>query len=174
MSRIEAGRIRLARQSVVVDDAVGKALKLVLEPIRAKNLDIVADPAPEARVAADDQALQQILVNLLQNAVKFTPEGGRITVRTRPAGDAVNIFVGDSGIGIPKEALHKLGRPFEQVEAEFSKTHRGSGLGLAIARSLSELHGGALRIRSQEGVGTIVLVRLPRSQPGAASAGTVH
>ena len=67
-----------------------------------------------------------------------------------------------TGIGIPRDALGKLGRPFEQVETEFSKTHKGSGLGLAIARSLSELHGGGLRIRSLPGLGTVVMVHLPR------------
>ena len=67
----------------------------------------------------------------------------------------------DTGIGIPKEALGKLGRPFEQVESQLTKSHQGSGLGLAIARSLTELHGGTMRIRSTPGRGTIVLVRLP-------------
>ena len=114
-------------------------------------------------VPADERALHQILVNLLQNATKFTSDGGCITVRTRQAGDAINLYVEDNGIGIPEHALQKLGRPFEQVETEFSKSYKGSGLGLAIARSLTELHGGALRIRSQEGVGTIVLVHLPIS-----------
>ena len=84
-------------------------------------------------------------------------------MRTRPARDAINIYVEDNGIGIPEHALHKLGRPFEQVETEFSKSYKGSGLGLAIARSLTELHGGTLRIKSQEGIGTIVLVHLPIS-----------
>jgi two-component system cell cycle sensor histidine kinase PleC len=116
---------------------------------------------------ADERALHQILVNLLQNAVKYTPEGGRIGVRTRPAGGAVHIYVEDTGIGIPKDAIRKLGQPFEQVETEFNRRYKGSGLGLAIARSLSELHGGGLRIRSQEGIGTIVLVRLPLGQPSA-------
>jgi two-component system cell cycle sensor histidine kinase PleC len=73
----------------------------------------------------------------------------------------VNIYVEDTGIGIPKEALSKLGRPFEQVENQFTKTHKGSGLGLAIARSLIELHNGTMRIRSTPGAGTVVLVRLP-------------
>ena len=85
-------------------------------------------------------------------------------MRTRQAGNAVNIYVEDNGIGIPDHALHKLGQPFEQVETEFSKSYKGSGLGLAIARSLTELHGGTLRIKSQEGVGTIVLVHLPLTE----------
>ena len=82
-------------------------------------------------------------------------------MRARAVGSDVNIAIEDTGIGIPKDALKKLGRPFEQVESQLTKTHRGSGLGLAIAKSLSELHGGAMRIRSTLGVGTIVLVRLP-------------
>jgi two-component system, cell cycle sensor histidine kinase PleC len=162
MSRIEAGRVLLTRRPVRVDDVVAKAMVFVSEQARSKNLDVVVEKLPQATVPADERALQQILVNLLQNAVKFTPDGGRITVRTRSAGEAVNIYVEDAGIGIPKEALRKLGRPFEQVETEFSRSHKGSGLGLAIARSLCELHGGSLRIRSQQGVGTIVLVHLPR------------
>lgn len=162
MSRIEAGRVRLSRQSVQVDAVIAKALVFVSELARSKNLELVVEKQPHISISADERALQQILVNLLQNAVKFTPDGGRITVRARQAGGAVNIFVEDAGIGIPKDAIHKLGRPFEQVETEFTRTYKGSGLGLAIARSLAELHGGSLRIRSQPGVGTIVLVHLPR------------
>jgi two-component system cell cycle sensor histidine kinase PleC len=97
----------------------------------------------------------------LSNAVKFTPEGGSITVRARTAGGNVSIAIEDTGIGIPKESLKNLGKPFEQVESQYTRRHRGSGLGLAIAKSLTELHGGAMRIRSTLGVGTIVLVRLP-------------
>ncbi len=173
MSRIEAGRVRLARQPVAVADAIAKALKLVSEQARAKGLVVKIESAPSLTVFADERGLQQIFVNLLQNAVKFTPEGGRVTVRTRPAAGAVNIYVEDTGIGIPKEALHKLGQPFEQVETKAHRTHKGSGLGLAIARSLSELHGGGLRIRSQEGVGTIVLVHLPVTEPSLAFQGTM-
>jgi two-component system cell cycle sensor histidine kinase PleC len=72
------------------------------------------------------------------------------------------IAIEDTGIGIPSDALKNLGRPFEQVESQFTKSHQGSGLGLAIAKSLVELHGGAMRIRSTLGIGTVVGVRLPR------------
>ena len=78
-------------------------------------------------------------------------------------GKVITFSVADSGIGIPREALNKLGRPFEQVSNQFTKNHRGSGLGLAIANSQATLHGGAMRIRSKEGRGTIVSVRLPAS-----------
>jgi two-component system cell cycle sensor histidine kinase PleC len=165
MSRIEAGRTSLKKQPLEVHASINRAIKLVSEQIRGKNLSVSVDVNPEDIVVpADERALHQILVNLLQNATKFTSEGGCITVRTRQAGKAVNIYVEDNGIGIPAHALHKLGRPFEQVETEFSKSYKGSGLGLAIARSLTELHGGSLRIKSQEGVGTIVLVHLPLTE----------
>jgi two-component system cell cycle sensor histidine kinase PleC len=161
MSRIEAGRIDLTRKPVALDEVVARATKLVSELARSKDLSLIVDGLPGLTIPADERALQQIIVNLLQNAVKFTGAGGTVALRARRAATGVNIYVEDTGIGIPKEALGKLGRPFEQVETEFNKTYKGSGLGLAIARSLSELHGGSLRIRSQEGVGTIVMVHLP-------------
>ena len=93
--------------------------------------------------------------------MKFTPDGGAVTVRGRARGGIVTIAIEDNGIGIPKKALRKLGRPFEQVESQLTKRHQGSGLGLAIAKSLTEMHGGAMRIRSKLGTGTMVVVRLP-------------
>jgi two-component system cell cycle sensor histidine kinase PleC len=105
--------------------------------------------------------LKQIVLNLLSNSVKFTAQGGRIVIRGRATGARITIAIADSGIGIPKDALAKLGRPFEQVESQLTKSHQGSGLGLAIAKSLTELHGGTMRIRSRTGRGTVVLLRLP-------------
>ena len=110
---------------------------------------------------ADPRLLKQIVLNLLSNAVKFTPEGGRITIRARATSAGVSIAIADSGIGIPKDAVTRLGRPFEQVESQLTKSHQGSGLGLAIAKSLTELHHGTMRIRSTLGRGTMVLLRLP-------------
>lgn len=166
MSRIEAHRVRLSRCDISVASAVDAAVTLMAEPARAKSLAVTVDVVGDLRVLADERVLRQILSNLLQNAVKFTPSGdGHILVKARPAGDAVHIFVEDSGIGIPKAALRRLGSPFQQVETNLTRTHKGSGLGLAIARSMAELHGGSLRIRSEEGLGTIILVRLPAPTP---------
>ena len=116
----------------------------------------------------DRRALKQVMLNLLSNAVKFTPQGGRIRLRARASGSAIVFTVADSGIGIPREALKKLGRPFEQVSNQFTKSHRGSGLGLAITSSLASLHGGRMRIRSRVGHGTVVSVRLPTEPPAPA------
>jgi two-component system, cell cycle sensor histidine kinase PleC len=161
MSRIEAGRVSIERRHVSIDTALADAMRLIAPAAEAKKLTITADGMPGSTVSADPRALQQIVLNLLQNAVKFTSEGGNVHLKARLAGDAINIYVEDDGIGIPKDAMPKLGRPFEQVEGEMTKTYKGSGLGLAIARSLAELHGGSLRIRSGVGCGTIVMVHLP-------------
>ena len=122
--------------------------------------------AESVTLNADRRAIKQILINRLSNAVKFTDTGGRISVRARKVSGALVFTIEDTGCGIPKEALKKIGQPFEQVENQFTKSHAGSGLGLAISRSLTQLHGGALKIRSTEGVGTIVSVRIPERTDG--------
>ena len=161
MSKIEAGRIRLDFEQVRLGRFLNDTMRVVSARADDKQIELTADIAKGIRVRADQRLLKQIVLNLLSNAVKFTPEGGRITVRARASANFVRIAIVDTGIGIPRAALAKLGRPFEQVESQFTKSHQGSGLGLAIARSLTELHGGTLRIRSTPGRGTLVLLRLP-------------
>src|ERR1700674_1706707 len=165
MSKIEAGRIRLELEEVELDRILADAMRVVSGRAEDKRLTLSSLLTPGIRLRADRRALKQIGLNLLSNAVKFTPECGRVTVRGRQAGACVLIAITDTGIGISREALKKLGRPFEQVESQLTKTHHGSGLGLAIAKSLVELHGGTMRIRSTLGTGTTVLVRLPVAGP---------
>jgi two-component system cell cycle sensor histidine kinase PleC len=161
MSKIEAGRLKLDLEQVELARELDDALRVVTTRAEAKSLSVTAKIAAGVGLKADRRALKQIVLNLLSNAVKFTPENGRITVRGRPARSGVVIGIHDSGIGIARDALKKLGRPFEQVESQLTKTQHGSGLGLAIAKSLVELHGGTMRIRSIPGAGTSVVVRLP-------------
>jgi two-component system cell cycle sensor histidine kinase PleC len=161
MSRIEAGRLVLDLEELVLDDLVEESIRIVSAQASTQKIDVRSEVGANLRLAGDRRAIKQIMLNLLSNAVKFTPAGGHITVRARSTGSAVTFSVEDTGIGIPKEALRKLGRPFEQVENQFTKSHRGSGLGLAITSSLVALHGGAMRIRSREGHGTVVSVRFP-------------
>jgi two-component system cell cycle sensor histidine kinase PleC len=161
MSKIEAGRIRLDLEPVRLGRFLNDTMRVVAPRAEDKRLELAADIGRGIRVKADQRLLKQIVLNLLSNAVKFTTEGGRITVRARAAGGWVRIAIADTGIGIPRDALAKLGRPFEQVESQLTKSHQGSGLGLAIAKSLTELHGGTLRVRSKPGSGTLVQVRLP-------------
>ncbi len=161
MSKIEAGRTNLEPELIDLNSFLPDIMRIVATRSDEKRLTLNAEIEPSIRLRADRRTVKQIVINLLSNAVKFTPDGGRVTVRARVVGSFVSIAIEDTGIGIPKEALKNLGKPFEQVENQLTKTHRGSGLGLAIAKSLSELHGGAMRIRSTLGAGTIVLVRLP-------------
>jgi two-component system cell cycle sensor histidine kinase PleC len=161
MSKIEAGRIRPALSEIRIGRLLNDAMRVVSARADDKRLTLTADIAHGIRVIADARLLKQIVLNLLSNAVKFTPEGGHVIVRARSSGTQARIVIMDTGIGIPKEALARLGRPFEQVESHITKTHQGSGLGLAIAKSLTELHGGTMRIRSTPGRGTLVLLRMP-------------
>ncbi len=161
MSKIEAGRIRLDFEDLSIDTLLNEAMRVVAARAQNKQLQLSARISPELRLRADRRALKQIALNLLSNAVKFTPVGGRVTVRGRATDHCITLAIADTGIGIAKDALARLGRPFEQVESQLTKSHQGSGLGLAISKSLVELHGGRMRIRSTLGKGTLVVVRLP-------------
>ena len=172
MSKIEAGRIRLDAEEIDLDGLLAESMRIVSQRADDKGLTLTAKIAPEIRLCGDRRSMKQIALNLLSNAVKFTPEGGRVTVRARAAQGIVTIAIADNGIGIAKEALERLGRPFEQVDAQFTKRHEGSGLGLAIAKSLIQLHGGSMHIRSTLDKGTTVLVRLPVSAIFRASSDT--
>jgi two-component system cell cycle sensor histidine kinase PleC len=161
MSRIEAGRQRLQFAVVDLNRILQDSMRVLSARAQDKGVALTARIADEVTFMGDRRAVKQILLNLLSNAVKFTPEGGEVTVRGRSSHASVFISIRDTGIGIPRVALGSLGRPFEQVEGQLAKSYQGSGLGLAIAKSLVELHGGTMRIRSTVGIGTIVVVRMP-------------
>jgi two-component system cell cycle sensor histidine kinase PleC len=161
MAKIEAGQMRLQREDVDLAPLLEETLRLVAIQAENKGIEVKPRISPKLSLNADRRAMKQILLNLLSNAVKFTETGGRILVRARKTSCAVTLTIEDTGIGIPKALLSRIGQPFEQVQNQFSKSTGGSGLGLAISRSLAELHGGAMKVRSTEGVGTIVSIRVP-------------
>jgi two-component system, cell cycle sensor histidine kinase PleC len=163
MSKIEAGRMKLDMEPLDLSRTLAESLRVVSGRAQDKSLVLDADIEQSIPVVADRRATKQILVNLLSNAVKFTPEGGKIVVRSHVLDDRIVFLIADSGIGIAPQSLLRLGRPFEQVESQLTKTYHGSGLGLAIARSLAHLHGGSMKLRSRLGTGTVVRVTLPRS-----------
>ena len=161
MSKIEAGRFSLDRETIDLAPLILEAVRVISLQAEKKAIAIDTNIADAMTLDGDRRAIKQIAINLLSNAVKFTGQGGRIAVRARKTSGAITLTIEDNGCGIPAEALKKLGKPFEQVQNQFSKSHSGSGLGLAISRSLAQLHGGALKIRSTHGAGTIVSVRIP-------------
>ncbi len=163
MSKIEAGRIGLQFEPIDLGEIVDDSLRIVTPSATERHIDVKRTGLAHLRMKADRRAVKQILLNLLSNAVKFTPENGKITVRLAKTDDTARISIADTGIGIPAAKLTTLGRPFEQVQNQLTKSHKGSGLGLAISRSLVEMHGGGFKIKSKEGKGTTVICSLPLS-----------
>lgn len=165
MSKIEAGRMLLESETLSVDAALDEVMRLVGPRAFEGRVAIEREVPHGLSLWGDRRAFKQVLINLLSNAIKFTPEGGKVTVSTAVSQGLMTISIRDTGIGIPSRDIEKLGRPFEQVENQFTKTKGGSGLGLAISKSFVELHGGTLTIKSIVGQGTDVMVSFPVSAP---------
>ena len=161
MSKIEAGKIDLEISQFELPGVIDEVLRLVSSRAAEGKISIERDVKKIPALQADRRALKQVFINIMSNAVKFTPEGGKVKITATHDRDIVRIQFSDSGIGIPQRDIDKLGRPFEQLENQFTKTKGGSGLGLAISKSLIDLHGGKLVITSKEGRGTTVTVDLP-------------
>jgi cell cycle sensor histidine kinase DivJ len=161
MSKIEAERFQLQIEALDARDPLSAALRLMRVQADEAGLSLRAALPPDPlEVEADSRALKQIALNLLSNALKFTPRGGQVTVTLQAAGDAMELVVADTGVGIAPEDLKRLGRPFEQA-GDARQRAKGTGLGLSLVRGLAELHGGQMIIESKLGEGTSVTVRLP-------------
>ncbi|HEU5320685.1 MAG TPA: ATP-binding protein, partial [Methylomirabilota bacterium] len=172
VSRLEAGRVELQPRPTDVRQAVDQVTAVVAVAAQAKRIRVTnAVPADLPPVSADPSRLQQILVNLIGNAVKFTGEDGAVRVSAERHKDQVWIAVEDTGVGIAREELARIWDPFYQVEAPMRRRHGGSGLGLAIVRRLVELHGGVVRAESDgDGKGSRFSFTLPATAtavPGA-------
>jgi two-component system, cell cycle sensor histidine kinase PleC len=172
MAQLEGGEVFLTPEELSLDALVAELAEAYRKEAQAAGVELINAVAGLPAIHADGKALRQVVFNLLSNAIKFTPTGGRVRIEAAETGEAAGILleVEDTGIGIPEHALAKLGRPFEQVQSQLTRSHKGSGLGLAIARYLVALHGGEMHIASTEGVGTRVSVFLPSGPLGAAAA----
>ncbi|MDB5416669.1 MAG: hypothetical protein JWP50_88 [Phenylobacterium sp.] len=172
MSKIEAGKMNLRFDPISLEEVAEDAVRLVRNRAETAGLSLRLEFAELPEVEADYRAVKQVLLNLLSNAVKFTPRGGRIVikagVRDDPRGQRVRVTVQDSGIGISADDLERLARPFEQIENQHAKTQQGTGLGLALSKSLVEMHGGLLDLKSAPGQGTAASFSLPVRQTGFA------
>jgi len=163
MARIDQGAYHLREEAVDPREVVDAALKLVRQMAAKKQLALHTDIADEIRaIQADNRAMRQILLNLVSNAIKFTPEGGHVNVRMRVRDGRIRLEVADTGVGIPADALERVLKPFERVEPHLSHDRQsGTGLGLGITRNLVEMHGGYLDLTSTPNVGTTVEIYLP-------------
>lgn len=166
LSKIEVGRIELSESKIDLTETVESCLMLVREQSQAAKIDLrssIRGDIPPVR--ADGRKLKQILLNLLQNAVKFTPEGGTIRIDADLTSDqSLRISVADTGIGMKAEDIPRALERFGQIDSSLSRRFDGAGLGLPLSKALVELHGGTLNIESAPGQGTIVVVALPRER----------
>lgn len=169
LATIDSGRRELSYHDVAVNDEVQYGLRLIQEQTEQKDLVVDASFDPRMPVIqADRRSVRQMVTNLLTNAVKFTPSGGRIDVETIHDGDTVLLIVRDTGVGIPQEDLDRVTLPFERGIQDYSRKQEGTGLGLSLTKSLVEMHGGGVEITSRVGEGTAVQLRLPVRQEAPA------
>ena len=161
MAKIEAGKFTLDPSPLDPREAIEQAVRWMRRRAEEKGLQLIVENETMGMIEADHRAVQQMLLNLLSNAVKFTQRGAVMIKGRALAGGGVSFTVADTGPGIPPEFLPLLGRPFEQVEISGTTKQSGTGLGLALTRSLAEMHGGELRIESELGRGTMVMITLP-------------
>ena len=162
LSKLEAGQFELVEQHVNLVDLVESSTRFV-EPQAQKGrvgLSHSIEPAVSL-IRADERRMRQILINILANAVKFTPPGGQVGLAVRRTGKGLLIQISDTGIGIPADKIKMAMEPFSQVEAGANRQYQGTGLGLPLAKRLVELHGGTLSLESEVSRGTVVSILLP-------------
>ncbi|HMI97153.1 MAG TPA: PAS domain-containing sensor histidine kinase [Micropepsaceae bacterium] len=162
LSKIEAGSYVLDVRTIDLREMVQGALTIISPAAAKAGVELRSIfPSADVRFTADERAVRQIAINLLANAVKFTPRGGRVTVEVNAADSMVEFAVSDTGIGIAQEHIPTVFEPFRQVDSSIRRRHEGTGLGLAITKRLVELHGGTITLDSELAVGTRVKVTLP-------------
>ncbi len=161
MSKIEAGKMTLNVETLTISDIIEQVIRIVRGRAEDNRLSLVYEPVAAQDIEADPRAIKQVLLNLATNAIKFTPEGGSVTISVEPNSAGLILRVTDTGIGISQDDIARLAQPFEQVDSQHARQHEGTGLGLALSKSLIELHGGNFAISSTLGQGTTVTFTLP-------------
>lgn len=162
LSRIETQGLHLSPEAVNLAEAVEEVFATFRERAQRQGVNLELQCPKECRLRADPEALRRILENLLDNSLRHTPTGGRISVLARETDQAVEVGVSDTGSGIPREHLDRVFERFYRVDVGRSRAEGGTGLGLAIVKHLMEAHGGSARIESEIGQGTTVWLRFPR------------
>jgi signal transduction histidine kinase/CheY-like chemotaxis protein len=169
LSKVEAGQMELRLQVVNVADAVDQVVRTVEPLVAKKSIDLQTDVGAAGELLADPGKLKQMLLNLVSNAIKFTPEGGAVTIAATHTASAVEIAVTDTGIGIAEEDQRQIFQEFHQVDQGPGRRHEGTGLGLALTRRFALLHGGDVKVASTPDRGSVFTLVLPvRPSPARA------
>ena len=164
ISEAESGAMQLRREPVRLGDVVARAIDLYHDVAEAKGVTLAVDAADDAVVTADRTRLEQVAANLIDNAVKYTPAGGRVGVEVRKSGDTAQLVVLDSGAGIPSDELPRI---FDRLfRGDRSRAERGLGLGLSLVKAVVEAHGGTVAVESVVGQGSRFTVTLPPKTDG--------
>ena len=162
MSRLNAGELKLSREELRVGDLIAEAVGVITLQAEASDVSLIEDVEPWLpAIHVDRRRMRQVLVNLLTNAVKFTPSEGTVRISGHRRGDNVAIEITDTGIGMAAHEIPKALERFSQVDGSLARKYEGVGLGLPLAKHLTELHGGWLELQSEPGTGTTVTVILP-------------
>ena len=166
LSKVEAGHLVLHDETVDLGEVITACHKLIEAPARKAELALNVTYAPDLpKLHADKMKLKQILLNLMSNAVKFTPRGGRVDVEAKRLADGrIEVVVADTGIGMKASDIPHVLEPFQQVASTMARKHQGTGLGLPLVKGLIDLHDGDLRLESAEGKGTTATIHLPVSR----------
>lgn len=166
MSKIEAGRYELICEQFAATEAAGACEAMLSLQAKNKGVTLTSRVSRDVgEIVADRRALQQVLINIVGNAVKFTEEGGVVALDVDRKGQDIVFTVSDTGIGIPADRIAELGRPFVQVQSDYARKYEGTGLGLSLVKGLVALHGGRVEIASRLGEGTVVSIILPAAGP---------
>jgi signal transduction histidine kinase len=161
LAKIESGHVTLRLEPVMIVEIVHGVMR-DMDPLAAKKaIRINAEVAAAGQVQADAGKLRQMLLNLVSNAVKFTPEGGRVTIGAERLAETVEISVSDTGIGIAESEFEHLFEEFRQIDSDVAREQHGTGLGLALTKRFVELHGGQIRLASEVGKGSVFTLSLP-------------
>lgn len=170
-SILDVSKIASGAHSIVVEpfsfrDAADMCQSLMVGQAQAKQIDLRVNIAEDVgELNADSRAVQQMLINLVSNAIKFTPAGGQVTIGANRAGSRLQFWVSDTGIGIAEADIVRLGQPFTQIRNDYTRQFDGAGLGLSLVKGLVSLHGGSMSIESALGDGTTVVIALPAGGP---------
>ncbi|MBM3607452.1 MAG: PAS domain S-box protein [Alphaproteobacteria bacterium] len=161
MSRLESGEFAIQRDCVDLSALIENALPEFVFAAGSKNISVFSDISEENFIYADRNAIKKVISVVLDNAVRYTPADGRIHITVKRIDRDVSVLVEDTGKGIEPRDLRRIGKPFEQFDAPLENGMKGAGLGLAIARAIIALHGGAVSLTSQTGIGTRVSIEIP-------------
>jgi cell cycle sensor histidine kinase DivJ len=162
ISRLEAGAFNAKPEPFRFEDAVEMCRSMLAQQAREKGIALTTEiPAEVGEIHADKRAVKQMLINLVCNAIKFTPNGGSVSVGAKRTGSHLHFWVADTGIGITRHDLARLGQPFVQVDNDYTRSFEGAGLGLSLVKGLVALHQGSMSIDSEPDHGTTVTIDLP-------------